>query len=184
MLLVIIGTIFGRVEMYVDFALSTDCSISSDRSPPRAIMTRSALMAARWRGQAPRLGPSIPKAFLGYPHQHRFSRPRHLVHVLFLGAAVGLLRFPDFYTRMHAAGKGDTLSSLLICAGLGLYVFKAAFDGDPEHHVGWGEVFTFLKILAICAFVMMTSPDEHARAHARYYEEGVVPAGRAQKQTG
>ena len=30
--------------------------------------------------------------------------------IFFLGAAIGLLRFPDFYTRMHAAGKGDTLS--------------------------------------------------------------------------
>ena len=29
--------------------------------------------------------------------------------VFFLGAAVGMVRFPDFYTRMHAAGKGDTL---------------------------------------------------------------------------
>ena len=34
--------------------------------------------------------------------------------LFFLGAAVGLFRFPDFYTRIHAAGKGDTLSSLLI----------------------------------------------------------------------
>lgn len=101
--------------------------------------------------------------------------------VLFLGAAVGLLRFPDFYTRMHAAGKGDTLSSLLICAGLGLYVFKAAFDGDPEHHVGWGEVFTFLKILAICTFVMMTSPTStHALMRAGY-EEGVEPARQGRK---
>ncbi|MED6325932.1 MAG: monovalent cation/H(+) antiporter subunit G, partial [Verrucomicrobiota bacterium] len=29
--------------------------------------------------------------------------------VFFLGTSIGLLRFPDFYTRMHAAGKGDTL---------------------------------------------------------------------------
>jgi multicomponent Na+:H+ antiporter subunit G len=27
--------------------------------------------------------------------------------------AIGLIRFPDFYTRMHAAGVTDTL-----CAGL------------------------------------------------------------------
>ncbi|MBT3785210.1 sodium:proton antiporter, partial [bacterium] len=30
----------------------------------------------------------------------------------FFGTSVGLLRFPGFYTRMHAAGKGDTLSSV------------------------------------------------------------------------
>ena len=39
----------------------------------------------------------------------------------FLGAVVGLLRFPDFYTRMHAAGKGDTLSTLLILGGFIVY---------------------------------------------------------------
>ncbi len=38
--------------------------------------------------------------------------------VFFIGAAFGLLRFPDFYTRMHAAGKGDTLCSLLIVLGV------------------------------------------------------------------
>ena len=37
--------------------------------------------------------------------------------VFFLGAAVGMVRFPDFYTRMHAAGKGDTLSTMLMLAG-------------------------------------------------------------------
>ena len=30
--------------------------------------------------------------------------------VFFFGCVVGLIRFPDLYTRMHAAGKGDTLS--------------------------------------------------------------------------
>ena len=38
--------------------------------------------------------------------------------IFFMGASVGLLRFPDFYTRMHAAGKGDTLSTILITAGM------------------------------------------------------------------
>ena len=32
--------------------------------------------------------------------------------IFFLGTAVGMVRFPDFYTRMHAAGKGDTLYPL------------------------------------------------------------------------
>ena len=38
---------------------------------------------------------------------------------LFLGSAVGMVRFPDFYTRMHAAGKGDTLSTMLMLLGSG-----------------------------------------------------------------
>ena len=35
------------------------------------------------------------------------------IFFLFMGA-VGLVRFPDFYTRMHAASKCDTLGSLLL----------------------------------------------------------------------
>ena len=32
--------------------------------------------------------------------------------------AIGLLRFPDFYTRLHAAGITDTLGVWLICSEL------------------------------------------------------------------
>ena len=31
---------------------------------------------------------------------------------------IGLLRFPDFYARCHAAGMTDTLGSILLIAGL------------------------------------------------------------------
>jgi multicomponent Na+:H+ antiporter subunit G len=33
-------------------------------------------------------------------------------------AALGVARFPDFYTRLHAAGKGDTLGLALVLLGL------------------------------------------------------------------
>ena len=39
---------------------------------------------------------------------------------LFFGV-IGLFRFPDFFTRMHAAGKCDTLGSLLVVSGLAVY---------------------------------------------------------------
>lgn len=87
--------------------------------------------------------------------------------VFYLGAAVGLLRFPDFYTRMHAAGKGDTLSSLLIVLGLGIHMM-----GDPEQSHDW---FVFAKLLAICVFIMLTSPTStHALMDAGY-EDGIRP---------
>lgn len=38
--------------------------------------------------------------------------------VLMLGGAIGLLRFPDFYTRLHAAGVADALGAAVILAGL------------------------------------------------------------------
>ena len=40
--------------------------------------------------------------------------------LFFVGTSVGMIRFPDFYSRMHAAGKGDTLSTMLMLAGFGL----------------------------------------------------------------
>lgn len=87
--------------------------------------------------------------------------------VFFLGAAVGLVRFPDFYTRMHAAGKGDTLSSLLVILGFAIHEFSH-FDGSPD-------VIVFLKLLAVCGFIMLTSPTAtHALMDAGY-EDGIEP---------
>jgi len=51
-----------------------------------------------------------------------------------LTAAIGLNRFPDFYTRMHAASKAGTVGSGLLLLGVGLYsqelaVFARSFVG-------------------------------------------------------
>lgn len=87
--------------------------------------------------------------------------------LFFFGSVVGLVRFPDFYTRMHAAGKGDTLSTVLILAGLALYLFHDGID--------MAKILVALKIMAICAFIMLTSPTStHALMQAGY-EEGVNP---------
>ncbi len=86
--------------------------------------------------------------------------------VFFLGAAVGLYRLPDFYTRMHAAGKGDTLSSLLILAGFGLITL------EDFSAVG---LLLVVKVLAIVLFIMLTSPTStHALMRAGF-EDGVEP---------
>lgn len=88
--------------------------------------------------------------------------------LFFLGAVVGMVRFPDFYTRMHAAGKGDTLSSFLVILGFALYQLDAG-AWDLAH---W---LVALKLLGICAFIMITSPTStHALINAGY-EDGCVP---------
>jgi multicomponent Na+:H+ antiporter subunit G len=61
---------------------------------------------------------------------------------LLLGA-VGLFRLPDFYSRMHAAGKCDTLGSLMIVSGLAVY-----------HGFELGSV----KVIFIAVFIFLTSP--------------------------
>lgn len=57
--------------------------------------------------------------------------------------SVGLLRMPDFYTRLHAAGITDTLGAGLILLGLML-------------QAGWTLVG--VKLLLILIFLWFTSP--------------------------
>ena len=83
--------------------------------------------------------------------------------IFFFGAAVGLLRFPDFYTRMHAAGKGDTLSSLCVLLGFAVYQFND-FHSFSEN---WPDLLVALKLLAISAFILLTSPDQHSCSYGR-----------------
>jgi len=67
----------------------------------------------------------------------------------FLGTSVGLIRFPDCYTRVHAAGKGDTLSSVLLLTGLALYHLR-----EPSVDTA----LVALKIMSISVFVFVASP--------------------------
>ncbi|WP_255873748.1 monovalent cation/H(+) antiporter subunit G [Microbulbifer elongatus] len=69
-----------------------------------------------------------------------------------LTGAVGVLRFPDFYSRMHAAGITDTLSTLLIISGLMLTA-------------GWS--LALFKLALIMLFIFFTSPTaSHALARS------------------
>lgn len=40
--------------------------------------------------------------------------------LFFLGAALGLLRFPDVFSRLHAVAKADTIGLALLVTGLAL----------------------------------------------------------------
>ena len=61
----------------------------------------------------------------------------------FFTSTVGLLRFPDFFTRLHATGKGDTLAVFLSLIGLAI-------------HEGFSLVS--LKILFIAVFMFLAQP--------------------------
>ncbi|MDA0224681.1 MAG: monovalent cation/H(+) antiporter subunit G [Proteobacteria bacterium] len=66
--------------------------------------------------------------------------------------AVGLLRMPDFFTRMHAASVTDTLGAGLILAGLMLQA---------------GFTLVMVKLVAIGLLIFFTSPTAtHALAKA------------------
>jgi multicomponent Na+:H+ antiporter subunit G len=69
--------------------------------------------------------------------------------VFFIGGAVGILRMPDFYSRLHPAGKTDTLGIMAIVSGLALYNL---------HHFSLGAVLLSIKMLLIVFFVFLSSP--------------------------
>ena len=69
--------------------------------------------------------------------------------VFFTGGGVGILRFPDFYSRLHPAGKLDTVASLLMIFALALYNL---------HHFSIGNLLTSLKLILIVVFVFLSSP--------------------------
>lgn len=69
--------------------------------------------------------------------------------IFFAGGAIGILRFPDFYSRLHPAGKLDTMGSLFMLLALAL------FNLD---HFSWAALLTSLKIMLILVFVFLASP--------------------------
>ena len=81
--------------------------------------------------------------------------------VLFgITAGIGLLRLPDLFTRMHAAGIGDTLTAGLIVLGLMLQA---------------GLTLNLVKLVLIMVFILFTSPTStHALAKAALHG-GVKP---------
>jgi len=62
--------------------------------------------------------------------------------LFFLAGTVGILRFPDVYTRLHALTKADNLGLGLVAAGLMIHA---------------GSWVVALKILAVWFFLMFSS---------------------------
>jgi multicomponent Na+:H+ antiporter subunit G len=85
---------------------------------------------------------------------------------LCLSGGVGILRFPDFYTRMHAVGVTDTLAASMILIGLMLQ--------SPEMLV----IIKLVMILLMTLFINPTA--SHALAKAAFHN-GLLPlcAGKA-----
>lgn len=69
----------------------------------------------------------------------------------FFAGAVGVIRFPDFYSRLHPAGMIDSMGLLLSMSGLALYVLShGGLTGT--------NILTAIKIILIVIFVYITSP--------------------------
>ena len=60
-----------------------------------------------------------------------------------ISGGVGILRFPDFFTRLHAAGVTDTMCTALILIGL---MFQTGLN------------VILVKLFLTLAFLLLTSP--------------------------
>jgi len=81
---------------------------------------------------------------------------------LCVSGGIGLLRLPDFYTRMHAVGVTDTLGAGMIL--LGLMILSPDF-------------FVFAKLVMVLLLTLLVGPTtSHVLAKAAFHH-GLIPKG-------
>ncbi len=74
--------------------------------------------------------------------------------VFFFGSAIGMLRLPDFYSRIHASGNSETLGCMLSFIGLIIYE---------------GPTLTAVKIAFVFLIVFLANPiGSHILGKAAY----------------
>jgi multicomponent Na+:H+ antiporter subunit G len=77
-----------------------------------------------------------------------------------IAGVVGIVRLPDFYARLHATSKCDTLGLALLVAGVALHA---------------GPTLTAVKVLLIALFVaIVNATAAHAIGRAAY-RSGLMP---------
>mgnify|MGYP002518624489 CR=1 FL=1 len=64
----------------------------------------------------------------------------------FLASAIGMIRLPDFYSRLHASGNSETMGLML--ASLGLVIYELCT----------GTVLTAIKLIIIFLLVFLANP--------------------------
>jgi len=97
------------------------------------------------------------------------------ITVTFNGLGViGLLRFPDVYTRLHAATKCTTFGSIFIALsaiGYGLVLWHRSDYTDP-----YGITMAIHTFLALIALLLTNPTGAHALARASH-RSGIKPYG-------
>lgn len=74
--------------------------------------------------------------------------------IFYIGSAIGMLRLPDFYCRVHSSGNSETLACILTFMGLIVYE---------------GPTLTALKIGFVFIFVILANPiGSHILGKAAY----------------
>ena len=84
---------------------------------------------------------------------------------------LGIVRMPEFFSRLHGGGITDTLGAALIVLGLFFQAIPVgAADGEPSS--GW---LVAVKLMMILFFLLLTSPAScHALAKSAL-SQGIKP---------
>ncbi len=85
-------------------------------------------------------------------------------------AAIGLLRFPDVYTRLHSGTKCTTFGSIFIIGSVIILGLKSWYLGDVN-----GSVLAVHSAGALLAILVTNPTGAHAIARAAH-KSGVKPA--------
>ncbi len=86
-------------------------------------------------------------------------------------AGVGLLRFPDVYTRLHAGTKCTTFGSIFLCGSVILLGLKYWIQGNTDY-----SVLVIHTAVALVAILLTNPTGAHAIARAAH-RSGVKPVG-------
>ncbi|MFO7814134.1 MAG: monovalent cation/H(+) antiporter subunit G [Halanaerobiales bacterium] len=98
---------------------------------------------------------------------------RIIIAYIFMGGAmlfavtttVGLIRFPDVYTRIHASAVVLTISAVMLSIGIAIYVW---------------QFYLSMKILLVGLIFLITNPlATHAIARASYRKQIACPEVRS-----
>jgi multicomponent Na+:H+ antiporter subunit G len=85
-------------------------------------------------------------------------------------AGIGLLRFPDVYTRLHAGTKCTTFGSIFLIGSVVLIGLKMWWENDTN-----GSVLAIHSAIALIAILLTNPVGAHAIARAAH-RSGVEPA--------
>ncbi len=85
----------------------------------------------------------------------------------FFTATVGLIRMPDYYCRIQATGKGDTLGAFLSLLGFAIY----NLDGG----LSFTTVLVSIKIMFIAIFIFVANPTATHAITKAGFDCGVKP---------
>jgi len=84
-------------------------------------------------------------------------------------AGIGLLRFPDVYTRLHAGTKCTTFGSIFLILSIVILGLKTWYLGDAD-----GSVLAIHSAIALIAILVTNPTGAHAIARAAH-RSGVMP---------